>query len=110
VLLAPAPAPTTAARLRQRLAGGAERVAADRIVRLAEAAGADPESVPGGWWVAADTVRHAQFHDRRSGFELQFRLGDGSGATVRATAGTTTRGTPADDLRRLLGDRLSRLT
>jgi Zn-dependent protease with chaperone function len=109
VLLAPAPAGSRAARLRHRLAGGAARVAAGRIVKLAEGAGADPGSVPGGWWIAADTVSHAQLRDRRVGFELQLRLSDGAGAVIRATPGTTRRGTPVDDLGRLLGDRLSTL-
>jgi hypothetical protein len=109
VLLAASPPVTALARLRHRLAGGAARVAADRIVKLADGAGADPGSVPGGWWVAADTVQHAQLRDRRAGFELHLRLGDGSGAVVRATPETTRRGTPVDDLARLLGDRLSTL-
>jgi hypothetical protein len=112
VLLAVAPAATAWNRLRHKVSGGTERAAAARIVALADTAGADPESVPGGWWIAADTVRHAQLRDRddaHDGFELAFRLGDGSGAVVHTTDATTRRGTPVEDLGRLLGDRLSTL-
>jgi Zn-dependent protease with chaperone function len=109
VLLAPAPAQTVPARAVRRLSGGAARVAAARIVKLADGAGADPESVPGGWWIAADTVRHAQLRDPGPGVEIQVRFLDGSGAAVRGTAATDRRGTPVEDLGRLLGDRLSTL-
>jgi hypothetical protein len=47
-------------------------------------------------------VTMSQLRDRRAGLELQLRMADGGGATIRATPQTSLRGTPVDDLSRLL--------
>jgi hypothetical protein len=105
LLLASAPAPTAWAGVLNSLVGGTSRVAADRVVSLGERAGSRPDALPDARWIPAEAVRDAALPAGRTGPELQLLLVDGSRATVRDTPHTVLRGTPVDDLRRVLAGR-----
>lgn len=101
-----------AARVRDAVPGapasprGGASPAATRIARLMDRAGSDPAALPGGWWIAKESVAQAQLRDRRDGIELTLRLTEGGSTTVRGTQATSMHGTPLDDLARLFGPRL----
>jgi hypothetical protein len=105
LLLAPAPADTLRRTLEKqvgRLPLPGSVSPAERVVRLAEQLGPAPGSLPGGWWIEQADISMGQLRERRTGMELQLRLADGAGATIRATPITSQRGTPVDDLGRMI--------
>jgi hypothetical protein len=104
LLLAPAPAASLARQLRERLPAGqpAAVSAAQRVIALAEQLDGRPQDLPGGWWIEYGVITFSQVRERRTGLDLQLRLQDGAGATVRTVSATAQRGLPVDDLKRLL--------
>ena len=77
-------------------------IAAQRIQSQAGQTGQRPQDLPGGWWIAADTLSGGEVRERGGGFEIQLRISGGTSASMRTSARTVTGGDALDDLQRLL--------
>jgi hypothetical protein len=107
ILLAPVQAPSAAARVIRRAAGGVRRqpagqVPGQRLAALVEQAGQTPQALPGGWWMPLDTVHSGQLRTRRAEQEIRLRLADGATCTLRSTLSSIPQGDAVTDLARLL--------